>query len=518
MIRPSTIVGLAILILPRTGQWKGKVQRSIFGKAVAYTFPSQKKMQTSEGKIRGALSWWFPEIGVPPKSSIFMGFFIPNQPFSDTPIEGNLHLVLRSAAFYPIVGHFRSSCEKEGREIPGRGWNFPRAWRPVHSAPGFSPSMMKAGVTAAQASTSLESVFSWLGRNYIQQKRESQSTAKLSLQVLDPWIGNLRCWSCSCMSTPCSSLAKTSAVRLLGSLKGRFHSLRPAFQLQLDGRMFHQFNWKENMQKPLKTKGFPSLSHHPQLQKSPASPFKRLHGVAAQQGHLRGRSEAIPNLGLEADTKHLQNGHGDMEPVGFWWVSMVFLGEVKGSSCNFQVSSRRFVQTLKGSAGCFLSWRSRLCGTEIQRKIRGPRCSSASLQLWGGPQRTVQEEFWAQGAYHEISQGLVNVLIEHHPTIPDIISNKYLKVMFKITEKGHLPTPVSSQGNENSDPSPKYIKVGTPGHFHTGSPYSGFGGLRCSETAVAAWSSQKLSAVLVESTGTLEFQEFLFTWAVWAVW
>ena len=38
-------------------------------------------------------------------------------------------------------------------------------------------------------------------------------------------------------------------------------------------------------------------------------------------------------------------------------------------------------------------------------------------------------------------QGLVNVLIEHHPTIGDIITNKYLKVMFKIPKTGHLPTP-----------------------------------------------------------------------------
>ena len=39
-------------------------------------------------------------------------------------------------------------------------------------------------------------------------------------------------------------------------------------------------------------------------------------------------------------------------------------------------------------------------------------------------------------------QGLVNVPIEHHPTIGDRISNRYGKVMFKITNKGHLPTPV----------------------------------------------------------------------------
>ena len=42
-----------------------------------------------------------------------------------------------------------------------------------------------------------------------------------------------------------------------------------------------------------------------------------------------------------------------------------------------------------------------------------------------------------------LDQGLVNVLIEHHPTIGDINSNKYLKVIFKIPKKGHLPTPVN---------------------------------------------------------------------------
>ena len=30
--------------------------------------------------------------------------------------------------------------------------------------------------------------------------------------------------------------------------------------------------------------------------------------------------------------------------------------------------------------------------------------------------------------------------VSHHPTIGDIISNRYLKVMFKISKKGHLPT------------------------------------------------------------------------------
>ena len=38
-------------------------------------------------------------------------------------------------------------------------------------------------------------------------------------------------------------------------------------------------------------------------------------------------------------------------------------------------------------------------------------------------------------------QGLVNVLFEHDPTLRDKISNRYLKVMFKISETEHLPTP-----------------------------------------------------------------------------
>jgi hypothetical protein len=35
-------------------------------------------------------------------------------------------------------------------------------------------------------------------------------------------------------------------------------------------------------------------------------------------------------------------------------------------------------------------------------------------------------------------QGLVNVIIEHHPNIGDIISNRCLKVMFKILQHPHL--------------------------------------------------------------------------------
>ena len=56
----------------------------------------------------------------------------------------------------------------------------------------------------------------------------------------------------------------------------------------------------------------------------------------------------------------------------------------------------------------------------------------------------LNQQFFQMIQYHPEKQGLVNVPIEHHPSIGDIISNRYLKAMFKIpkkTKKGHLPTP-----------------------------------------------------------------------------
>jgi hypothetical protein len=50
--------------------------------------------------------------------------------------------------------------------------------------------------------------------------------------------------------------------------------------------------------------------------------------------------------------------------------------------------------------------------------------------------------------YH--MQGLVNALIEHHPNIGDMISNRYLKVMFKMPKMGHLPKPASHPFQTNS--------------------------------------------------------------------
>ena len=46
-----------------------------------------------------------------------------------------------------------------------------------------------------------------------------------------------------------------------------------------------------------------------------------------------------------------------------------------------------------------------------------------------------------------MAQGSVNVRLEHHPIIGNIISNIYLKVMVKIPKKGHLPTPVTCHNN-----------------------------------------------------------------------
>ena len=46
--------------------------------------------------------------------------------------------------------------------------------------------------------------------------------------------------------------------------------------------------------------------------------------------------------------------------------------------------------------------------------------------------------------------GLVNVPIQHHPTTADIISNKPLKVMFKIPRRGHQSQPLDlPEGNDH---------------------------------------------------------------------
>ena len=63
-------------------------------------------------------------------------------------------------------------------------------------------------------------------------------------------------------------------------------------------------------------------------------------------------------------------------------------------------------------------------------------------RLWRAPARCNELMQWSS-----LNQGLVNVPIEHHPSIGDIISNRYLKVMFKIPKKGHLPTHVNPSLN-----------------------------------------------------------------------
>ena len=49
---------------------------------------------------------------------------------------------------------------------------------------------------------------------------------------------------------------------------------------------------------------------------------------------------------------------------------------------------------------------------------------------------------WIVVLLYPLLQGLVNVPIEHHPTIGAIISNRYLKVMFEIPKKGHQSQPL----------------------------------------------------------------------------
>ena len=46
----------------------------------------------------------------------------------------------------------------------------------------------------------------------------------------------------------------------------------------------------------------------------------------------------------------------------------------------------------------------------------------------------------SQTCVHMSTQWVVNVLLEHDPTIGDIISSRYWKVMFKIPKKRQLPT------------------------------------------------------------------------------
>ena len=65
---------------------------------------------------------------------------------------------------------------------------------------------------------------------------------------------------------------------------------------------------------------------------------------------------------------------------------------------------------------------------------------------WG---QLTQKWGWDLVAWDKnVQQGLVNVQTSPN-YIGDIISNKQLKVMFKITKKGHVPTPVEYQISYN---------------------------------------------------------------------
>ena len=91
------------------------------------------------------------------------------------------------------------------------------------------------------------------------------------------------------------------------------------------------------------------------------------------------------------------------------------------------------------------SWqRWRTCGALY---FSGPAADSLQTS-WQMPTR----HGWCQACMREehlnsnlgmfFHWGLVNVPIEHHPSIGDIISNRYLKVMSNIPKMGHLTTPV----------------------------------------------------------------------------
>ena len=58
-----------------------------------------------------------------------------------------------------------------------------------------------------------------------------------------------------------------------------------------------------------------------------------------------------------------------------------------------------------------------------------------------GPEKYPLQLGKKKGVYKE---GLVHAfLFEHHPNIGDLISNRYLKVVFKIFKMGHLPNPIT---------------------------------------------------------------------------
>ena len=94
------------------------------------------------------------------------------------------------------------------------------------------------------------------------------------------------------------------------------------------------------------------------------------------------------------------------------------------------------------------AWHAWPTGTTAPEIGGSPQCCNASF----GGRRLLEAAAGLLGKAAQLSflcvsrtfiQGLVNVPIQHHPTIGDIISNRYWKVMFKISTKGHLPTSVA---------------------------------------------------------------------------
>ena len=81
-----------------------------------------------------------------------------------------------------------------------------------------------------------------------------------------------------------------------------------------------------------------------------------------------------------------------------------------------------------------------------------------NLRSWGNPDFVIFQ-------YQTSIQRLVNILIEHHPTIGDMISNRYLKVMFKIPKKEHLPTHAICEQNSTSRDQTPVTKTECPWRF-----------------------------------------------------
>ena len=90
--------------------------------------------------------------------------------------------------------------------------------------------------------------------------------------------------------------------------------------------------------------------------------------------------------------------------------------------------------------GSVSHWRECILSQHHVKKVQG-HGTLASLQCDLQLLSNHQLDLILQSLSLSPQQGLGNVPIKHHPTIGDIISNKYLQVRFKIPKKGHLPSP-----------------------------------------------------------------------------